>query len=168
MCVLITDHPLKQFQPTSEDLSGHWVVGMVPALCHRLSGIAFCLFSTATSSPWVGTLLGEARWVGWCLRWRVAVPSSLHTWLTQRGAFILCYSDQFRKTTWGKQFFLTQYILAVKRTHLFTHLFQWVQLQNQHKCSDHQLLWNPYLRSENAGFQCFLTYSCDNWRNMKE
>lgn len=66
LCVLITDHLLKHFQPTSVDLSGHWVVGMVPASCHCLSGIASCLFSAATSSPWVGTLLGEARWVGWC------------------------------------------------------------------------------------------------------
>lgn len=63
--VLITSHPLKQFQPTSEDLSGHWVVGTAPASCRRLSGIASRLFSAATTFPWVGMLLGEARWVGW-------------------------------------------------------------------------------------------------------
>lgn len=40
VCMLITDHPLKQFQHTSEDPSGHWVVGMVPASCHRFSGFA--------------------------------------------------------------------------------------------------------------------------------
>lgn len=63
--VLITSHPLKHFQPTSEDLSGHWVVGTAPASCHCFSGMTSFLLSAATTFPWVGMLRGEAAWVGW-------------------------------------------------------------------------------------------------------
>lgn len=58
MRMLTADLPFKLFQPTSEDVSGHWVPGTGPASCHCLSGITSCLFSAATSSPWVGRALG--------------------------------------------------------------------------------------------------------------
>jgi len=129
--MLITDHPLNS-QHTSEHLSGHWVVGVVPASCHCCSGIASCRCSRCHLLPMSGHTAGRGQLSGLVLE----IKGRCAVFTSHLAGTLLCFhiapqwlilQGYFRKAVF---FFFYKVNLTSS-----WHVVGLVQLQNQHQFS---------------------------------